>query len=68
MTRYQRDYQYQQKHTQQIRNINNGKLITEKKQIANTFNHILCNVSKQIEKVIIPTQNRYNKFLMSPIE
>ena len=41
--------------TQQIRNINNnGKLITEKKQIANTFNHFFCNIPKQIEKGIIP--------------
>ena len=45
------------KNTQQIRNINNnGKLITEKKQIANTFNHFFCNIPKQIEKGIIPAQ------------
>ena len=32
LNRYQRDYQHQQKNTQQIRSINNnGKLITEKK-------------------------------------
>ena len=50
--------------TQQIRNINNnGKLITEKKQIANTFNHFFCNIPKQIEKGIIPTQKTYDDFL-----
>ena len=69
MGRYQRDYQHQQKNTQQIRNINNnGKLITEKKQIANTFNHFFCNIPKQIEKDIIPTQNTYDEFLTNPIE
>ena len=52
------------KNTQQIRNINNnGKLITEKKQIANTFNHFFCNIPKQIEKGIIPTQKTYDDFL-----
>ena len=45
------------KNTQQFRNINNNeKLITEKKQIANIFNHFFCNIPKQIEKGIIPTQ------------
>ena len=33
------------KSIQQIRNINNnGKLITEKKQIADTFNHFFCDI------------------------
>ena len=33
------------KSTQQNTNINNnGKLITEKKQIANTFNHFFCDI------------------------
>ena len=55
--------------TQQIRNINNnGKLITEKKQIANIFNHFFCNIPKQIEKSIIPTQKAYDDFLANPIE
>ena len=36
------------KNTQQIRNINNnGKLIAEKKQIANIFNHFLTNPIEQ---------------------
>ena len=57
------------KDTQQIRNINNnGKLITEKKQIANIFNHFFCNIPKQIEKGIIPTQKTYDDFLTNPIE
>ena len=57
------------KDTQQIRNINNnGKLITEKKQIANIFNHFFCNIPKQIEKGIIPTQKPYDDFLANPIE
>ena len=52
-----------------MRNINNnGKLITEKKQIANTFNHFFCNIPKQIEKGIIPTQKTYDDFLTNPIE
>ena len=70
MERYQRDYQHQpKKNTQEIRNINNnGKLITEKKQIANTFNHFFCNIPKQIEKGIIPTQKTYDDFLTNPIE
>ena len=56
------------KNTQQIRNINNNeKLIIEKKQIANTFNHFFCNILKQIEKGI-PTQNTYDDFLTNPIE
>ena len=42
-------------------------MITEKKQIANTFNHFFCNISKQIEKGIIPTQKTYD-FLTNPIE
>ena len=68
MGRYQRDYQHQQKNTLQIRNINNNrKLITEKKQIANTFNHFFCNIPKQIEKGIIPTQKTYD-FLTNPTE
>ena len=54
------------KATQQIRNINNnGKLITEKKQIANIFNHFFCNIPKQIEKGIIPTQK--NMMIFSQI-
>ena len=57
------------KDTQQIRNINNNrKLITEKKQIANIFNHFFCNIPKQIEKGIIPTQKTYDDFLTNPIE
>ena len=68
MGRYQRDYQHQQKNPQQIRNINNNrKLITEKKQIANIFNHFFCNIPKQIEKGIIPTQKIYD-FLTNSIE
>ena len=34
----------------------NGKLITEKKQRANIFNHFFYNIPRQIEKAIIPTQ------------
>ena len=57
------------KDTQQIRNINNnGKLIPEKKQIANIFNHFFCNIPKQIEKGIIPTQKKHDDFLTNPIE
>ena len=57
------------KNTQQFRNINNNeKLITEKKQIANIFNHFFCNIPKQIEKGIIPTQKPYDDFLANPIE
>ena len=57
------------KNTQQITNINNnGELITEKKQIANIFNHFFCNISKQIEKVIILTQKTYDDFRANPIE
>ena len=57
------------KDTQQIRNINNNrKLITEKKQIANIFNHFFCNIQKQIEIGIIPTQKTYDDFLTNPIE
>ena len=37
-------------------------------QIANTFNHFFCNIPKQIEKVIIPTQKTYDDFLTNPIE
>ena len=55
--------------TQQIRNINNNEnFITEKKQIANTFNHFFCIIPKQIEKGIIPTQKTYDEFLTNPIE
>ena len=43
-------------------------MITEKKQIANTFNHFFCNIPKQIEKGIIPTQKTYDDFLTNPIE
>ena len=43
-------------------------LITEKKQIANIFNHFFCNIPKQIEKGIIPTQKPYDDFLANPIE
>ena len=72
MGRYQRGYQHQQKNTQQFRSINNnGKMITEKKQkkqIANTFNHSFCNIPKQIENGIIPTQRAYDGFLKNPIE
>ena len=57
------------KNTQQIKNINNnGKLITEKKQIANIFNHFFCNIPRQIEKCIIPTQKTFDDFLTNPIE
>ena len=42
-------------------------MITEKKQIANTFNHFFCNIPKQIEKGIIPTQKTYD-FLTNPME
>ena len=57
------------KNTQKMRNINNnGKLITEKKQIANTFNYFFCNIPKQIEKGIIPSQETCNDFLTNPIE
>ena len=45
-----------------------GNLITEKKQIANTFNHYFCNIPKQIEKDIIPTQKTYGEFLTNRIE
>ena len=43
-------------------------MITEKKQIANTFNHFFCNILKQIEKGIIPTQKTYDEFLTNPME
>ena len=43
-------------------------MMTEKKQIANTFNHFFCNIPKQIEKGIIPTQKTYDDFLTNPIE
>ena len=57
------------KNTQQFRNINNNeKLITEKKQIANIFNHFFCNIPKQTEIGIIPTQKTYDDFLTNPIE
>ena len=57
------------KDTRQIRNINNnGKSITEKKQIANIFKHFFCNIPKQIEKSIILTQKTYDDFLTNPIE
>ena len=55
--------------TQQIRNINNNEnFITEKKQIANIFNHFFYIIPKQIEKGIIPTQKTYDEFLTNPIE
>ena len=40
----------------------------KKKQIANTFNQFFCNIPKQIEKDIIPTQKTYDDFLTNPIE
>ena len=43
-------------------------MITEKKQIANTFSQFFCNIPKQIEKGIIPTQKTYDEFLTNPIE
>ena len=43
-------------------------MITEKKQIANIFNHFFCNIPKQIEKGIILTQKTYDDFLPNPIE
>ena len=43
-------------------------MITEKKQIANTFNRFFCNIPKQIERGIIPTQKTYDDFLTKPIE
>ena len=43
-------------------------MITEKKQIANTFNHFFCNIPKQIEKGVTPTQKTYDEFLTNPIE
>ena len=43
-------------------------MITEKKQIANIFNHFFCNIPKQIEKGIIPTQKTFDDFLTNPIE
>ena len=43
-------------------------MITEKKQIANTFNHFFRNIPKQIEKGIIPTQKTHDHFLTNPIE
>ena len=64
MGRYQRDYQHQQKKTSSKL----GNLITEKKQIANTFNYFFCNIQKQIEKGIITTQKTYDEFLTNPIE
>ena len=43
-------------------------MITEKKQIANIFNHFFCNIPKQIEKGIILTQKTYDDFLPNPTE
>ena len=40
----------------------------KKKQIANTFNQFFCNIPKQIEKDITPTQKTYDDFLTNPIE
>ena len=36
--------------------------------ISNIFNHFFCNIPKQIEKSIIPTQKAYDDFLTNPIE
>ena len=40
----------------------------KKKQIANTFNQFFCNIPKQTEKDIKPTQKTYDDFLTNPIE
>ena len=40
----------------------------KKRQIANTFNQFFCNIPKQIEKDIIPTQKTYDDFLTNTIE
>ena len=43
-------------------------MITEKKQIANTFNHFFCNIPKQIEKGIIITQKTCDDFVTNSME
>ena len=56
------------KTTQNIQNINNdGKLITNHKNIANNFNEFFCDIPKRIEKKIRETRRKYQDYLLNPV-
>ena len=52
---------------QNIQNINNdGKLITNHKNIANNFNEFFCDIPKRIEKKIWETRRKYQRLSTKP--
>lgn len=54
--------------SQNIQNINsNGKLITNHKNIANTFNEFFCDIPKHIEKNILKTHKKFQDYLLNPV-
>ena len=56
------------KTSQKIQNINSdGKLITDHKNIANTFNNFYIDIPKQIEKKIVKTHKKFQDYLLNPI-
>ena len=53
---------------QNIQNIkNDGKLITNHKNIANNFNEFFCDIPKRIEKKIRETRRKYQDYLLNPV-
>ena len=60
---------FSKKNTQKMQNINdNGKLITNHKKIAYTFNTFFCDIPKQTLNKIVGTHKHYQVNLINPIE
>ena len=51
-----------------IQNINNnGKLITNHKNIANTLNNFFVDIPKQIDSNMVKTHKKYQDYLSNPV-
>ena len=51
-----------------IQNINNnGKLIINHKNIANTFDNFFVDISKQIDSNMVKTHRKYQDYLLDPV-
>ena len=53
---------------QNIQNIhNNGKLITNHKNIANSFNNFFVDIPKQIDSKMMKINKKYQDYLLNPV-
>ena len=53
---------------QKMQNINNnGKLIANHKNIANTFNNFFVDIPKQTDSNMVKTDKKYQDYLLNPV-